>query len=30
MTDAEINELINEVDSNNDGMIDYKEFFEMM
>lgn len=30
MTDAEVNELIKEVDQNDDGLIDYKEFLEMM
>ena len=30
LTDEEITALIDEVDSNKDGMIDYKEFLEMM
>ena len=30
MTDEEVNNLIREVDSNMDGLIDYKEFLEMM
>ncbi len=30
MTEQEINELISEVDSNMDGLIDYKEFLNMM
>ncbi len=30
LTDDEINALISEVDTNQDGMIDYKEFLEMM
>jgi Ca2+-binding EF-hand superfamily protein len=30
LTDEEINALISEVDQNQDGLIDYKEFLEMM
>lgn len=30
MTDEDINKLISEVDQNQDGLIDYKEFLEMM
>ena len=30
MTDDEVNQLISEVDQNQDGLIDYKEFLEMM
>jgi Ca2+-binding EF-hand superfamily protein len=30
MTDDEVEELIREVDQNQDGLIDYKEFLEMM
>lgn len=30
MTDEEVNQLISEVDQNQDGLIDYKEFLEMM
>lgn len=30
LTDDEINRLISEVDENKDGLIDYKEFLEMM
>ena len=30
MTDDEVNALISEVDQNQDGLIDYKEFLEMM
>lgn len=30
LTDDEINRLISEVDENRDGLIDYKEFLEMM
>lgn len=30
MTDEEVNQLIGEVDQNQDGLIDYKEFLEMM
>ena len=30
MTDDEVNKLISEVDQNQDGLIDYKEFLEMM
>ena len=30
MTDEEVNALISEVDQNRDGLIDYKEFLEMM
>jgi len=30
MSDAEVNQLISEVDENQDGLIDYKEFLEMM
>ena len=30
MTDEEVNKLISEVDQNQDGLIDYKEFLEMM
>ena len=30
MSDEEVNALISEVDQNQDGLIDYKEFLEMM
>ena len=30
LSDEEINKLIGEVDQNQDGMIDYEEFLEMM
>ena len=30
MTDEDVNKLISEVDQNQDGLIDYKEFLEMM
>ena len=30
MTEDEINQLISEVDQNQDGLIDYAEFLEMM
>ena len=30
LTDEEISKLIAEVDENNDGLIDYREFLEMM
>lgn len=30
LTEDEINGLIKEVDTNQDGMIDYREFLEMM
>lgn len=30
LTDEDINKLIREVDQNDDGLIDYKEFLEMM
>ena len=30
MTDEEVNALISEVDQDQDGVIDYKEFLEMM
>jgi Ca2+-binding EF-hand superfamily protein len=30
LTDSDINNLISEVDQNQDGLIDYEEFLEMM
>lgn len=30
MTDEDVNKLINEVDQNQDGLIDYTEFLAMM
>ena len=30
LSDEEVNALISEVDSNKDGLIDYKEFLDMM
>lgn len=30
LTDEDVNALISEVDQNRDGLIDYKEFIEMM